>query len=174
MRLHRNGKIALLVLLLIVALGAILPEQLVIPVQGATQADWNHETFWHQPWGASVVHKGIDIFGSKGTAVLAPTYGLVLYRGHFDLGGNVVLIIGPKWRVHYLAHLDTIHSDTDLLVRPGTEIGKLGDSGNAAGKQPHTHYSIVTLIPYPWKMTAQTQGWKKMFYLNPHEKLNAH
>ena len=51
------------------------------------------------------------------------------------------------------------------------KVGTLGDTGNAKGKQPHVHYSILSLIPLPWKATSEPQGWKKMFFLNPHEKL---
>lgn len=138
---------------------------------GATRHDWNHDTFWHEPWGASGVHKGIDIFGLKGTAVVAPTAGIVVFTGHFSLGGKVVVILGPKWRIHYLAHLDSITAGAPGLVSAGEQVGALGDSGNAAGKQPHLHYSIVTLLPYPWEFSTETQGWKKMFFLNPHEQL---
>jgi murein DD-endopeptidase MepM/ murein hydrolase activator NlpD len=46
-------------------------------------------------------------------------------------------------------------------------VGTVGDSGNARGKPPHLHYAIVTLLPYPWRITGQTQGWKKAFFLDP-------
>jgi hypothetical protein len=35
------------------------------------------------------------------------------------------------------------------------------------GKEPHLHYHIITLIPYPWRITREMQGWKKMFYMDP-------
>ena len=169
--MRRKVKFAALILLVILLIGFAIPERLVIPVENATSNDWNHNTFWFEPWGRSGVHKGIDIFGRTGTRVQSPTHGLVFFRGEIELGGKVVFILGPKWRVHYLAHLDNIYRDASRLVSPGSRIGWLGSSGNAIGKQPHTHYSIITLIPYPWRITTETQGWKKMFYLNPHEIL---
>ncbi|MCP5008119.1 MAG: M23 family metallopeptidase [Planctomycetes bacterium] len=154
-------------------IGLVIPEEVNIPVKGATQNDWNHNTFWHEPWGASGVHKGIDIFGIKGTDVIAPTKGIVVFTGNISLGGNVVAILSPKWRIHYLAHLDSIEADPIELIGAMEKVGTLGSSGNASGKQPHVHYSIVSLLPYPWLFSSETQGWKKMFFLNPHEQLSA-
>ena len=172
MQIQRIGKIAVYSFLAIFFIGLVIPEKLVIPVENATSNDWNHNTFWYGPWGRSGVHKGIDIFGIRSTPVLSPTHGIILYRGTIDRGGKVVFILGPKWRIHYLAHLDTIDWESSNFVSPGSTLGTLGSSGNAVGKQPHVHYSIITLVPFPWRITTETQGWKKMFYLNPHEKLS--
>ncbi len=72
----------MLSLLAVLALGYLVPERLVIPVAGATTSDWNDATFWYEPWGASGVHKGIDIFAPKGKDVLAATGGLVVFSGN--------------------------------------------------------------------------------------------
>ena len=151
--------------------GFLLPNDPAIPVTGATSADWNAESFWFEPWGASGVHKGIDIFGTRDQDVVASTGGIVLYRGTISRGGNIVVVLGPRWRVHYYAHLDEIDDDAGLFVSNGERLGNVGDSGNAVGRQPHLHYAIVTLIPYPWRATTGTQGWKRMFYLDPSEQL---
>jgi murein DD-endopeptidase MepM/ murein hydrolase activator NlpD len=76
-----------------------------MPVEGATKSDYNKDTFWFYPWGKSVTHKGVDIFAKEGTNVKSSTWGIVLYSGKIEVGGNVVLILGPKWRLHYYAHL---------------------------------------------------------------------
>lgn len=161
----------LLVVVFFIGIGLILPESLKIPVTGATSKDWNHKTFWFEPWGSSGVHKGIDIFGKKGMEVVSSTYGIVIFSGTISKGGKVVAILGPKWRIHYYAHLDSYTAEAGELLKTGAPIGTLGDTGNAAGKHPHVHYSILSLIPIPWLVTFETQGWKKMFFLNPHEKL---
>ena len=88
--------------------GFIVPERVIIPVAGAGRADWNHHSFWHSPWGYREFTKGIDIFAAKGAPVISSTPGFVIYKGIFGLGGNVVAVIGPKWRIHYYAHLDKI------------------------------------------------------------------
>ncbi|CAD2223858.1 Membrane protein similar to metalloendopeptidase [Pseudoalteromonas sp. 3J6] len=159
----------LVLLTAVFLIGMIIPDDIVIPVEGATPNDWNHNTFWYEPWGSSVVHKGIDIFGKKGTATLSSSKGLVIYTGTTRKGGNVVAVLGPKWRIHYYAHMDSYSVTTGTVVKTGSVIGVLGDSGNAQGKQPHIHYSILSIIPIPWLATTQTQGWKRMFFLNPHE-----
>ena len=140
-----------------------------MPVVGVGKGSYNAQSFWAYPWGKSVTHKGVDIFAPKGTQVQAATSGIVLYAGTIKLGGNVVFVLGPKWRLHYYAHLHTIQAKSLSWVSRGQGIGTVGDSGNAAGKPPHLHYAIQTAIPYPWRMDGDRQGWKKMFYLNPIE-----
>jgi len=152
-----------------ILLGFIIPERRVIPVAGATKLDWNADTFWYEPWGSSGVHKGIDIFASSGTPAIASTDMLVLYRGSIKKGGKVVLGLGSKWRLHYFAHLEHIREDIGLFAAKGSKIGTVGASGNAKGKPPHLHFSIVSIFPMPWLADKSTQGYKKAFYLNPIE-----
>nr|WP_291505599.1 M23 family metallopeptidase [Acidovorax sp.] len=108
----------------------------------------------------------MDIFGKVGTPVLSTTDGIVLYTGEIAKGGKVVLVLGPRWRLHYFAHLDSIQT-----VASGETIGTLGATGNAQGKPPHLHYSIVRLLPAPWKADGATQGYKKAFFIDPHAYL---
>ena len=161
----------LLVLALLLVVGLGWPERVVIPVTGATVSDWNEDTFWYEPWGASGVHKGIDIFARPGTPVVAATGGVVVYSGSLRIGGNVVVVLGPKWRLHYYAHLEKRDASAGSFVLGGDQLGTVGNTGNAAGKPSHLHYSIVTMVPYPWRMTTESQGWKKMFFLDPNERL---
>lgn len=154
-----------------ILIGFALPDRRIIPVAGATKSDWNANTFWFEPWGSSGVHKGIDIFSSGGTPVIASTDMILLYKGEISKGGKVVLGLGSKWRLHYFAHLESINEHAGLYVAKGNEIGSVGDTGNAKGKSPHLHYSIVSIFPVPWLIDRSTQGYKKAFYLNPIEYL---
>lgn len=151
----------------IALLGFVIPESRKVPVAGATPSDWNPKSFWFEPWGTSGVHKGVDIFARKGTPVLASANMLVVYKGEIAKGGKVILGLGPRWRLHYFAHLDEFGSDLGWFAAAGSAIGTVGDSGNARGKQPHLHFSILSLIPVPWLMDSSTQGYKKAFYLDP-------
>ncbi len=152
----------------ILAVGFFLPEARTIPVAGASTNDWNHDTFWFEPWGRSGVHKGIDIFAAHGTPVISTNMGFVLYAGELERGGKVVLVLGPKWRLHYYAHLQDMNVSVGSLLDAREPLGHVGDTGNARGKQPHLHYSILRLFPAPWAMDSATQGHKKAFFINPH------
>lgn len=159
--------------LLVILVGYLIPERLVVPVDGAAVTAWNESTFWYEPWGASGVHKGIDIFAPKGKDVLAATGGLVVFDGRNKLGGNIVLVFGPKWRLHYYAHMEASTTSFGNFVSRGESIGLVGNSGNASGKPSHLHYVILSAVPYPWLADTSTQGWKKMFYLDPNTRLRA-
>lgn len=156
-----------LTVLVILIIGCFLPATTAIPVQGATNKDWNKYTYWHYPWGKSGVHKGIDIFATKGTPTLASTSGLVIFKGSLKRGGKAIAILGPKWRIHYYAHLKNQDVHAFEWVSHGEKIGEVGDTGNAKGKPPHLHYSILSLVPSIGEITLEPQGWKRMFFINP-------
>lgn len=149
----------------------VLPQNLSMPVEGAGNKSFNPESYWAYPWGKSVTHKGVDIFARKGTAIHSATYGVVAFTGPNGRGGNSVLILGPKWRFHYYAHLDRIDVERFALVNKRTQIGTVGNTGNAASTPSHLHYVIATPVPYWWRADDSPQGWKKMFYLNPADYL---
>ena len=154
-------------------IGFIIPQKVIMPVEGATINSYSQNSFWAYPWGKSVTHKGVDIFAKKGTSIHAATPGLVLSRGQNERGGNYVLVLGPKWRLHYYAHLDKIIASRFSFVSSKSIIGTVGNTGNAIGKPSHLHYTIKTIIPYPWRMDNKCmQGKRKMFYLNPIKYLN--
>lgn len=154
-------------ILAIVLLGLLPSGDIRIPVEDANSKDWHQDTFWYEPWGKSGVHKGIDIFAARSTPIISPAPGLVLFTGEIERGGKIVVMLGARWRLHYFAHLEHIDSHAGAMLPAGVPIGSVGDSGNAAGKQPHLHYSIISLLPHPWRGDGSTQGWKKMFFLNP-------
>jgi len=171
-KLLKRKKIGLFILT-IISIGLILPQNFSMPVDGAIKADYNKESFWYFPWGKSGTHKGVDIFAKKGTIIRSSTSGLVIFTGNINKGGKVVVTLGPKWRLHYYAHLNDIKASFFSWVSKDKIIGTVGTTGNAAGKSPHLHYAIITLIPYLWRIDRDKQGWKKMFYLNPIDYLEA-
>jgi len=159
--------LAMAFVMAVIIFGLLVPQNLKMPVQGATKNSYNPDSFWYYPWGKSGTHKGIDIFAKEGTSVHSSTKGIVVFAGTVGMGGNVVVVLGPKWRMHYYAHLQTVSVSEFLIVDTDVMIGRVGTSGNAKGKPAHLHYVIATLIPYPWRIDCEKLGVKKAFYLNP-------
>ncbi len=135
------------------------PTALPVPVAGVVPRRLT------DTWGAARSngrsHEGIDIFASRGTAVLSTTEGIVSSVGANNLGGKVVWVMGPGGQRHYYAHLDD-YADIAAgdLVFPGTELGKVGNTGNARGTSPHLHYGIYSngaINPYPLLRNAPTE-----------------
>ena len=84
-------------------------------------------------------HIGVDIFGPKGTPILAPVDGKVKFGGN----GLTVIVEDPETGYsHWLGHLDSITVKEGDFVFAGQQVGTLGDSGNAKGTAPHLHYNI--------------------------------
>ncbi len=159
------------ILFFILLAGLLPPQHFTMPVEGATASDYNPNSFWYYPWGKSVTHKGVDIFAKAGSNIRSATGGLVVSCGQNPVGGNIVVVLGTKWRFHYYAHLQDINTRRFSWASRGEVIGTVGTSGNAAGKPPHLHYSIFTPLPYFWRCDGDRQGWKKMFLLNPTDYL---
>src|SRR5688500_5106805 len=120
---YKRLKKVLFFVTVILALGFLIPQSFEMPVDHATRNSYSQKSFWYYPWSKSLTHKGVDIFAKKRTSVQSATNGIVLFEGQIKRGGNVVLILGPKWRLHYYAHLDSIHINMLSVVTTETKIG---------------------------------------------------
>ena len=56
--------------------------------------------------------------------------------------GNTVIIQDKDGYSHWLGHLDSISVKNGELVKSGTKVGTLGNTGNARGTAPHLHYNV--------------------------------
>ena len=133
------------------------PATLPVPVAGVRPGQLADT--WGGPRSGGRRHEGIDIFARRGTPVLSATEGIVLSVGTNPLGGRVVWVLGPGGQRHYYAHLDRygdVHAGVRVL--PGTIVGYVGNTGNAATTPPHLHYGIYTvdgpIDPYPFLRPA--------------------
>jgi murein DD-endopeptidase MepM/ murein hydrolase activator NlpD len=143
-----------------------------------TLAVFPHDTpavsFWDS-WGAPRSggrgHRGTDILSPRGTEVLAVADGVVADFGTHHMSGHYIRLDHEGgWSTTYM-HLnnDTIGTDDGeggiwaafnptltigAEVTAGEVIGYVGDSGNAEGTQPHTHFEIKRdgekINPYPF------------------------
>lgn len=106
---------------------------------------------WGAPRSGGRRHEGVDLIGARGTPVLAIVDGVAVAKQN-ELGGMTVTITGADGNRYYYAHLDSY--GTLGNVTAGTEIGKLGQTGNAIYSVPHLHFEIhpgggPAVDPYP-------------------------
>jgi peptidoglycan LD-endopeptidase LytH len=125
------------------ALGAREPDSVLrVPVGGVRAAEVSDS--WGAPRSGGRKHEGQDIFAPRGTPVYSATEGYVVRVGENRLGGNVVFVAGAGGRWYYYAHLDSHapHLSVGDHVTPGTVLGYVGTTGNAAGTPPHLHFGV--------------------------------
>jgi murein DD-endopeptidase MepM/ murein hydrolase activator NlpD len=97
-------------------------------------------------------HEGTDLFAPKGTTIVAPASGSVVF-GKNGLGGTTFTLTTSTGWVIYGAHMSaTIGSSR--TVKAGEAIGRVGNTGNAAGGDTHLHMGLkraggTAMNPYP-------------------------
>lgn len=131
-------------------------KELVFPVSGKA----NIGSYWGDSRdGGDRRHEGIDIFATRGTAVVAVTDGYVLDVAIDAIGGKTVTIQSDdySWRSYY-AHLDEQTVRPGQLVKKGQLIGTVGNTGNARTTPAHLHFGIYepagAIDPLPYVKTS--------------------
>lgn len=125
-----------------------------MPVVGVTPPDL------YNSWGAARdggrrLHKGIDIFAPKGTAIVAVTDGIVSYIGEQPKGGLCLWLTTENGTSFYYAHLDRWAAGLyeGMEVSSGDLLGYVGNTGNAKTTPPHLHFGVndndEMVNPYP-------------------------
>lgn len=125
---------------------------MTFPVEGRSSAAIGGQ-FGDPRAGGARSHEGVDIFAPRGTAAVAAADGRVSRVGTNPLGGNVVWLRTDDALGLYYAHLDRQVAETGDRVRAGDVVGRVGNTGNAAGTPPHLHFSVYddgAVDPYPF------------------------
>ena len=90
--------------------------------------------------GRRQFHAGIDIASARGTDVIAPARGRVVFAGpQGPLGNTVILDHGYGVRTHY-GHNEELLVKRGQQVERGDRISRLGNTGRSTG--PHLHYVV--------------------------------
>ena len=85
-------------------------------------------------------HAGIDIAGQRGTDVISPARGKVVYSGsRGPLGKSLIIDHGYGVRTLY-GHGDDLYVKNGDHVERGQRIAALGNTGRSTG--PHLHYVV--------------------------------
>lgn len=109
--------------------------------------------------GGQRSHKGIDIFASRGTPVVAAYDGTVSPKMQNRLGGKVVWLSNLKKKFNqYYAHLDSQIVNPGQRIARGDTLGFVGNTGNARTTPPHLHFGLYAfgrgaVDPYPFVIT---------------------
>jgi peptidoglycan LD-endopeptidase LytH len=119
----------------------------VCPISGPMA----HVNDWGAPRSGGRTHQGNDLFAPMGTPDVAVIDGIT--RWDFDdLGGQGVWLDGVDGVSYYYAHLSRFEGPP-RMVHAAEVIGYVGDTGNAKGGAPHTHFGIRAngqmVNPYP-------------------------
>lgn len=106
------------------------------PVAGAV----SFTDTWGAPRSGGRVHRGVDMFATYGTPVVAPVAGTVEYRPNI-VGGLSFHLWSDDGNYYYGSHLSR-YGEASGQVRAGMIVGYVGATGNAAGTPPHLHFEI--------------------------------
>ncbi len=89
-------------------------------------------------------HYGNDIFGAKGTPLVACVTGTITNISTTSIGGNNVSIKDSCGWYYYYAHLTAFDPGIFVgkSVKAGDPLGTMGNTGNASGTSWHLHFSI--------------------------------
>jgi murein DD-endopeptidase MepM/ murein hydrolase activator NlpD len=148
------------------------------------------ETYFSSTYGARRSggrrHKGNDLMAPRMTEVYAVADGVVIHVDTNRLSGRNVRILHEDGWTSYYVHLNNDTPGTDdgdapwsLTVAPGIEvdstvvsgqlIGWVGDSGNAEGSAPHTHFELHrdgrAVDPYEILSEAQARAIEREAWL---------
>lgn len=107
---------------------------------------------WGDPRSGGRRHKGTDLMNPRGTDNVAVVSG-EMESHHSGAGGLSVYLHGDDGNTYFYAHLQEVVGP-NRRVAQGEVIGRTGNSGNARGASPHTHFEIhlggaSAINPYP-------------------------
>jgi murein DD-endopeptidase MepM/ murein hydrolase activator NlpD len=117
-------------------------------------------------------HEGTDVFADAGTPLVACERGVVTRMGSNVLGGITVWLRGESGVSYYYAHLSSFAAGVapGSVVEPGTVLGYVGNTGNAASTPSHLHFEVHpgggdAVDPYPLLVVARDQPQPEPIYL---------
>jgi murein DD-endopeptidase MepM/ murein hydrolase activator NlpD len=109
------------------------------PVRGPVNSDFGKRS---SPWAGTGAehHSGLDIGAPRGTPVLAPAPGTVVFAGnHYEYGITLIIDHGHDIKSLY-GHLSRVDVAIGRQVSRGQVVALTGNTGRSSG--PHLHYEI--------------------------------
>ncbi|MEJ6713248.1 MAG: M23 family metallopeptidase [Rhodobacterales bacterium] len=129
------------------------PDQIGIAISLPAEAPSISQLYWRLPKAASnqsgrAEHLGIDITAKRGTSVIAPADGHVIWSFFEPLFGNRVVIDhgkdrqGRRLRSSYW-HMSSRSVKVGDTVHRGQKLGGVGNTGVLAGGILHLHFAVL-------------------------------
>jgi murein DD-endopeptidase MepM/ murein hydrolase activator NlpD len=104
---------------------------LMMPVDGVVS----------QSFEPGMSHFGIDFAGKRGTTVIAPAEGHVVFAGWTFDDGNMLIIAHDGGYMTVYKHNQSLLTTTQSFVRRGEPIALLGETGQTS-LGPHLHFEV--------------------------------
>jgi murein DD-endopeptidase MepM/ murein hydrolase activator NlpD len=127
-------------------------DRLIIPVAGVRPEELVDS--YGAPRSGGRAHLGIDILAPEGTPVLAAATGVIVARDSSALGGLGIYQRDLDERtIYFYGHLQRYQPELEAgdLVRQGTVIAYVGQTGNVPPGSPHLHFSVhIVTDPNSW------------------------
>jgi murein DD-endopeptidase MepM/ murein hydrolase activator NlpD len=91
--------------------------------------------------GGRRLHAGLDVAAPRGTPVVAPADGHVVFAGYHSAYGNLVVIDHGYGITTKYAHLSRMLVQVGDRVQRGELMAKVGNTGRSTG--PHLHFEVL-------------------------------
>lgn len=110
------------------------------PVQGRISTKFGSIRYTNGNWSNPRYHWGVDIAADKGTPVVAPGAGRVVFAEYLLNTGNTVVIEHGGGLKSYFFHMNALYVKEGDMVHKGDHIGDVGSTGYSTG--PHLHFEM--------------------------------
>jgi murein DD-endopeptidase MepM/ murein hydrolase activator NlpD len=94
----------------------------------------------HPVFKTKSFHSGLDVAAPRGTPIAAAAPGEVLYEGWMRGYGQVVIIDHGRNYSTVYAHMSSTRVKEGTIVKAGTILGTVGNTGTATGY--HLHFEV--------------------------------
>lgn len=120
-----------------ILLASAMPDRM--PVRGLVTGGMGPR---EDPFNASITedHGGLDISAPYGSSVYAPADGVVIFAGHGEGYGNLIVIDHKFGIVNRFGHLSRLIVKVGQKLSRSDVIGYVGTTGRTTG--PHLHYEV--------------------------------